>query len=146
MTPYECQNGNITISTDPARLDLDFVHGFLANESYWAKGIERDRVERFVEHSLNFGLYKAGQQVGYLRIITDYTTYAHISDVFMHAAHRGQGLAQMLMRCALAHPELQGLRKWTLYTHDAQSLYYRFGFRVPPTPGNHMVYRVPNER
>ena len=52
----------------------------------------------------------------------------------------------MLMRCALAHPELQGLRKWTLYTHDAQSLYYRFGFRVPPTPGNHMVYRVPNER
>jgi ribosomal protein S18 acetylase RimI-like enzyme len=141
MTPYQCQSGDYAISTDPALLDLDFVHDFLANQSYWANGIGRDRVERFVRHSLNFGLYSDTRQVGYLRIITDYTTYAHISDVFVDAAFRGRGLAQMLMRCALAHPELQGLRKWTLDTRDAQSLYHRFGFRVPPLPGNHMVYR-----
>lgn len=146
MTPYECQSGEYTLSTDPSLLDLDFVHGFLANESYWAKGISRDKVERFIDHSLNFGLYTAGQQVGYLRIITDYTTFAYISDVFVAAAYRGRGLGQLLMRCALAHPELQGLRKWTLDTRDAQSLYHRFGFRVPPMPGLHMVYRVPHER
>ncbi len=146
MTPYECQHGHYTISTDPARLDLDFVHGFLANESYWAKGIDRDTVERSVKHSLNFGLYTPTGQVGYLRIITDYATYAYISDVFVAAPYRGQGLAQMLMRCAMAHPELQGFRKWDLDTRDAQSLYYRFGFRVSPTPGTHMVYRVPRER
>jgi ribosomal protein S18 acetylase RimI-like enzyme len=146
MTPYECQDGDYTVSTDPTRLDLDFVHGFLANESYWSKGVARETVERFVQHSLNFGLYSAGEQVGYLRIITDYTTFAYISDVFVAAPHRGQGLGQMLMRCAMAHPDLQGLRKWALDTRDAQSLYYRFGFRVPPLPGRHMIYRAPHGR
>lgn len=146
MTPYTCTDGDYTISTDPSLLDLDFVHRFLANESYWAKGISREKVERFVGHSLNFGLYTGMEQVGYLRIITDYTTFAYISDVFIAASYRRQGLGQMLMRCALQHPELQGLRKWALDTRDAQSLYHRFGFRVPAMPGLHMVYRVPHER
>lgn len=146
MTPYECQSGEYTLSTDPSLLDLDFIHRFLANESYWAKGISRDKVERFIDYSLNFGLYTPAEQVGYLRIITDYTTFAYISDVFVAAAYRGQGLGKLLMQCALDHPELQGLRKWTLDTRDAQSLYHRFGFRVPPMPGLHMVYRVPHER
>jgi GNAT superfamily N-acetyltransferase len=146
MKTYTCEHEAYTISTDPSRLDLDFIHDFLASESYWAKGISREEVERAVAHSLNFGLYRNGHQLGYLRVISDFTTFAYISDVFVGAAYRGQGFAQALLRCALQHPDLQGLRKWTLDTRDAQSLYHRFGFRVPPMPGFHMVYRTPDER
>ncbi|MDT8306970.1 MAG: GNAT family N-acetyltransferase [Anaerolineae bacterium] len=146
MESYTCQEGDVVIGTDPELLDLDFIHDFLANESYWARGISREEVETAIENSLNFGLYRDGQQLAFLRVITDYATFAYISDVFVAAAYRGQGLAQALLRCALRHPQLQGLRKWTLDTRDAQSLYYRFGFRVPPAPGKYMVYRVPDER
>lgn len=146
MSPFTWREDGFTISTDPELLDYDFIHDFLANESYWARGIRRETVEMAIRHSLNFGLYKDGQQLAYLRVITDYATFAYISDVFVGAAFRGQGLAKALLRCALQHPKLQGLRKWTLDTRDAQSLYHRFGFRVPPMPGTHMVYRVPDER
>lgn len=145
MSSFICSGDGYTISTDPELLDHEFIHDFLANESYWARGIHRDKVEVAIGHSLNFGLYRDGQQLAYLRVITDYATFAYISDVFVGAAYRDQGLAQALVRCALQHPELQGLRKWTLDTRDAQSLYHRFGFRVPPMPGTHMVYRVPDE-
>jgi ribosomal protein S18 acetylase RimI-like enzyme len=146
MTSYTCQNGDYLISTDPDLLDLAFIHDFLANESYWAKGISREKVERAVRHSLNFGLYQDRRQLAYLRVISDYTTFAYISDVFVGAAYRSQGLGQALLNCALRHPELQGLRKWTLDTRDAQSLYHRLGFRVPPLPGTHMVHKPPDER
>ena len=146
MNSYTCQHADYLISTDPDLLDLAFIHDFLANESYWAQGISREKVERAIRHSLNFGLYQDRRQLAYLRVISDYATFAYISDVFVSAAYRGQGLGQALLNCALSHPELQGLRKWTLDTRDAQSLYHRLGFRVPPLPGMHMVYRPPDER
>jgi GNAT superfamily N-acetyltransferase len=146
MSPFSCQHGDYLISTDPDLLDLTFIYEFLANESYWARGISREKVERAVSHSLSFGLYQDRRQLAYLRIISDYTTFAYISDVFVAAAHRGQGLGRALLTCALRHPDLQGLRKWALDTRDAQSLYHRFGFRVLPQPGMHMVYRPPDER
>lgn len=117
-----------TVSTDPARLDLDVIHGFLRT-AYWSAGIPRAVVERAVAHSLCFGLYTgAGDQCGFARVVTDRAVFAHLADVFVLPGHRGQGLGAWLIERVLAHPELQGLRRWTLGTRDAHELYARFGF------------------
>jgi GNAT superfamily N-acetyltransferase len=128
-----------TIDTDPARLDLGVVHGFLA-ASYWAEGIPRDVVERSVAGSLNFGLYRdgaaavAGEQAGFARVVTDRATFAYLADVFVLEAHRGRGLSKWLMECVTAHPDLQGLRRWVLLTRDAHGLYRRYGFADVANP------------
>jgi 5'-phosphate synthase pdxT subunit len=121
------------ISTDPARLDLDAVHGFLTT-SYWAQGIPRDVVERSLRHSLCFGVYHGGRQVGLARVISDRATYAYVADVFIEEAHRGRGLGKRLLARVRSHPDLQGLRRWTLGTRDAHGLYRQFGFRAPVDP------------
>jgi GNAT superfamily N-acetyltransferase len=117
----------LTISTDPSRLDVDVIHGFLAG-SYWAAGIPRETVERAVRHSLCFGAYEDGRQVGFARVISDRATFAYVSDVFVLPSHRGRGVGTRLMSAILAHPELQGLRRWTLFTRDAHALYRKVGF------------------
>ena len=117
----------ITVTTDPSRLDLDVIHGFLAS-SYWAKGIPREVVERAVRHSLCFGAFEGGRQVGFTRVITDFATHAYVSDVFVLPSHRGRGVGTRLMAAVMAHPDLQGLRRWTLFTRDAHALYRKFGF------------------
>jgi N-acetylglutamate synthase-like GNAT family acetyltransferase len=128
----EWQQGEYTISDDPARLDLDLIHGFLGGESYWARGRSRERVERSVANSLPFGLYRGdGRQVGFARVVTDRATFAWLADVFVVAEERGRGLSKWLVECVLAHPELQDLRRWLLATHDAQELYRRYGFAEP---------------
>jgi GNAT superfamily N-acetyltransferase len=118
---------DIAISTDPSRLDLDVIHGFLTR-SHWAGGIPREVVERAVRHSLCFGAYAGPQQVGFARVITDRATYAYVSDVFVLPAHRGRGVGARLMAAIRQHPELQGLRRWQLVTRDAHALYRQFGF------------------
>ena len=117
----------ITVTTDPSRLDLDVIHGFLAS-SYWAKGIPREVVERAVRHSLCFGAFADGRQVGFTRVITDFATHAYVSDVFVLPSHRGRGIGTRLMAAVVSHPDLQGLRRWTLFTRDAHGLYRKFGF------------------
>ena len=114
MTSHE----GFTISTDPAKLDLAVIHGFLTT-SYWSPGIARERVERAIRHSLPFGVYEGERQVGFARVITDYTSFAYLADVFVLDAYRGRGLALWLMETILAHPELQDLRRWLLATRDA---------------------------
>lgn len=126
--------GEYEISTDPARLDVDVIHAFLA-ESYWASGIPREVVDRSVRHSLCFGVYHQGRQVGLARVITDRATYAYIADVFVLDAHRGRGLGKRLLATIRSHPELQGLRRWFLGTRDAHALYRQFGFTEPAEPG-----------
>lgn len=122
-------NDDYTISTDPQRLDVALIHRWLSQESYWAPGIPRDAVERAIDGSLNFAVYHATQgQVGFARVISDRATFAYIADVFVIDAHRGQGLSKRLMEIILAHPELQGLRRWMLATRDAHNLYAQFGF------------------
>lgn len=116
-----------TVTTDPSRLDLDVIHGFLAS-SYWATGIPREVVDRAVRHSLCFGAFDGDRQVGFTRVITDYATHAYVSDVFVLPSHRGCGVGQRLMAAVRAHPDLQGLRRWTLFTRDAHGLYRKFGF------------------
>jgi GNAT superfamily N-acetyltransferase len=119
------------IDCDPARLDRAVIHGFLA-KSHWAEGIPRAVVDRAIERSLVFGLYRDGAQVGFARVVTDYATLAYLADVFVLAAERGKGLGRWLVETILAHPELQGLRRWLLGTRDAQGFYERCGFAAPP--------------
>ncbi|HLL74395.1 MAG TPA: GNAT family N-acetyltransferase [Pyrinomonadaceae bacterium] len=126
---HEWRQGEYTVSDDPSRLDLGIVHGFLSRESYWARGRSRGRVERSIVNSLPFGVYRGdGRQVGFARVVTDRATFAWLADVFVVPEERGRGLSKWLVECVLAHPELQGLRRWLLATRDAQELYRRYGF------------------
>lgn len=132
---YECRRDGFTISTDPTLLDLPAIHRFLAAEAYWCPGIPLAVVEKAIRHSLCFGLYvEAGaglppRQAGFARVVTDFATYAYLCDVFVLAEYRGRGLGKWLVECLLGHPDLQGLRRWSLATRDAHSLYARFGFQ-----------------
>ena len=132
-----------TISDDPALLDLDIVHAFIANESYWAKGIPKSLVERTVANSLCWGVYFDGKQVGFARVISDKATFAYLCDVFVASGHRGKGLSKALVATILAHPDLQNLRRWMLVTADAQKLYEQFGFTVAPQPDRYMEIHRP---
>jgi GNAT superfamily N-acetyltransferase len=138
----EWQRDEYRLSTDPAAVDTDVVHGFL-RESYWARGIPLEIVQRSLAHSLNFSLLHAQQQVGFARVITDYATFAYVGDVFVLPEHRGQRLATWMMQCVVAHPDLQGLRRWCLATRDAQHVYARVGFQPIATPERWMEIRDP---
>ena len=131
------------ISTDPARLDLDVIHAFLAN-AYWSRRIPRAIVERAVRNSLCFGAYAGAAQVGFARVVSDRATFAYLADVFVLEPHRGRGIAKLLMGAVLAHPELQGLRRWNLATHDAHGLYRQFGFVPLARPEIHMEIHRPD--
>lgn len=134
--------GHYRVSTDPARLDLDVIHGYLSGQSYWAAGIPRDVVERSLRGSLCFGLYDDDPQIGFARVVTDRATFAYLADVFVLPAHRGHGLAGWMMSCVLSHPDLQGLRRFHLGTRDAHGLYARHGFAPLRDPGMFMeIYR-----
>ena len=128
----EWTRGDSVVSTSRERVALDVVHRFLAS-SYWAEGVAYDTVRRSVEHSLPFGVYRAGAMVGFARVITDYATFAYLADVFVLPEHRGRGLGLWLVECVLAHPALQDLRAWGLKTRDAQALYRRVGFVELPS-------------
>ena len=128
------ETGRFLISTDRSKLDLEVIHRFLAS-SYWAAGIQRATVVRSIENSLCFGVYDHAKQIGFARVISDFATYAYIADVFILEPYRGRGLGKELMASIIAHPDLQGLRRWSLGTRDAQGLYAQFGFEpVVNTP------------
>jgi GNAT superfamily N-acetyltransferase len=137
---YEVRKREITISTDPARLDVEVIHNFLSR-SYWAEGIPKEMVERSLRGSICFGVYERGRQVGFARVISDCATFAYLADVFILESHRGKGLSKLLMKAILAHPELQGLRLWCLVTRDAHGLYRQFGFKTLRHPENYMEIR-----
>ena len=139
----EWVRGEYAISTDRARLDLDAVHRYVST-SYWAAGMPRAVLERAVENSLIFGIYHGPRQAGFARAITDRATYAYLSDVFVVEEYRGRGLSKWLMECVLAHPDLQGLRRFALFTRDAQALYERYGFGPPRGASTYMERRTPN--
>lgn len=121
------EKDGFVISTDGNRLDRDAIHEFLRT-SYWAAGIPRDVLDRSIDFALCFGLYEGDRQIGFARVITDRATFAYLSDVYVLEEYRGRGLATWLMQAVLEHPELQGLRRWMLATHDAHGLYRRVGF------------------
>jgi len=127
----EWRRDGFVVSTDPARLDLAMVQRWIADESYWARGVPLEVVRRAAAGSLNFGLYGPGGQVGYARAVTDSATFAWLADVFVLAPHRGCGLGRWLIECVMTCPELQDLRSYLLATTDAHGLYRRFGFEEP---------------
>lgn len=123
----EYKRDNFIISDDASRLDMDVICGFLAR-SYWADKRPRDAIEKSIQHSLNFGVYDGERQIGFARVVTDRAVFAYLCDVFIHEEYRGQALGKWMMQCILAHPDLQGLRRWCLLTQDAHGLYQQFGF------------------
>lgn len=124
----EWHQGEYSISTDQDKLDLELVHDFLTNRSYWAKGRSLEQTKRAIENSLNFVLYRQDQLIGFARVVTDYATFAWLADAFVLEEYRGRGLAEWLLEIIMSHPLVQGLRRWTLMTKDAHELYRRFGF------------------
>jgi len=140
----EQRRGEFLVSTDPRRLDLGLVHQFLTN-CYWAKGIPREVVERSIQHALCFGIYDgSGAQVGFARVVSDFSTVAYLGDVFVLESHRGRGLGKWMMQCILAHPALEGMRRWILVTRDAHGLYKQFGFTPLKSAERYMELHRPD--
>lgn len=136
--------GSYTISDDPARLDLHAIHAYL-NRAYWSPGIPLGIVERAVRNSLCIGAYdRADAQVGLVRLISDYATFCYVGDVYVLEDHRGHGLSKAMLAMAVGHPRLQGLRRWSLVTADAQGLYRQFGFTAVAQPERHMERLEPD--
>ena len=158
MQVAEFRRGEFLVSTDPARLDLDLIFGFLTN-CYWAKGIPQEVVARSIEHALCFGIYdesgpefpllakparNGAPQIGFARVISDFSTIAYLGDVFVLESHRGRGLSKWMMECILQHPALQNLRRWILLTRDAHELYRQFGFTALKAPDRYMELHRPD--
>lgn len=145
--PVEHIRGEYRISTDSARVDVAAVHAFLST-SYWAEGIPREVVARAIAGSIPFSLFHGKAQVGFARVVTDRATFAYLADVYVLDAHRGRGLAVWLIETVMAHPDLQGLRRFSLATRDAHGLYARFGFTPVAAPERLMeisrpgIYRI----
>jgi GNAT superfamily N-acetyltransferase len=133
-------NGDVELSFDRDRMDLDVIHGFLS-EAYWSPGVPRSVVEQAIAHSLCIGAFKDGRQVGFARAITDCATFAYVADVFVLDAYRGRGIGKLLIAGLMRHPDTQGLRTWMLLTRDAHSLYRQFGFDAPTEPRRVMMRR-----
>jgi GNAT superfamily N-acetyltransferase len=124
---HEWERGSAMVSTDRDRLDLVVVHEYLT-KAYWSPGVSAETVRCSIEHSIPFGVFEDNHQVGFARVISDRTTFAYLADVFVVPEARGQGLARFLLECILAHPDLQQVRTWALFTRDAHGLYERVGF------------------
>ncbi|MDB5229512.1 MAG: family N-acetyltransferase [Chitinophagaceae bacterium] len=129
---FESAKDEYLISTDKQKIDVDMVHDYLSNESYWSKNIPKEVVIRAIENSMCFCIYKNDRQIGFSRIVTDKATFAYLADVFIIDAERGKGLSKWLMKVIHDHPELQGLRRWLLGTRDAHKLYEQFGWTLLP--------------
>jgi GNAT superfamily N-acetyltransferase len=134
----ESRRNDLLISTDPARLDLDAVTDMLSR-AYWAVGRPRDRIERSIQNSLVFGVYDDRRQIGFARVVSDYTTFAWLCDVFILEEYRGQGIGKWLMETVITHADLQGLKRWMLATRDAHGLYRQFGFTPIENPERWMM-------
>jgi GNAT superfamily N-acetyltransferase len=129
--------GEFTLSSHPADVQLDAVHAFLST-SYWSPGVPRETVERAIANSIPFSLLHQGRQIGFARVITDRATFAYLADVYILEEFRGRGLALWLMDTIVAHPDLQGLRRFRLVTRDAHGLYRRYGFTDLANPSMHL--------
>ncbi len=138
----EWRRGSYSVSTDPDRLDLAVTTAFLASTE-WAAEIAEPLVRRSIEGSIAFGAYDGETQVGFARVITDRATFAWICDVFVLDSHRGLGLGLWLMRCVMAHPDLQELRRWLLVSSNARGLYARLGFQPLAAPERSMEIADP---
>ncbi len=140
----EYPEGDVRITTDPAELDLGWLFPALSERSYWALGRSRSVFERSLMHSLCFGAYVDGRQVGFARVVTDEATFAWICDVLVDESNRGRGVGKRLMAAIIDDPRLQGLKRMMLATQDAHGLYAGFGFEPLGEPEQWMVRPAPD--
>ena len=140
----EWQNAEFTISTDKTRLQFDVIQSFLANDAYWAKTRTAEQTRTAIENSICFGLYHDNKQIGFARVVSDQATFAYLGDVFVLSEYRGRGLSKWLMETIIAHPDLQGLRRWVLATFDAHGLYEQYGFGPLVYPERWMELTAPD--
>ncbi|MEA5426295.1 GNAT family N-acetyltransferase [Arcicella lustrica] len=145
---FEVQKDDFLISTDKSKLQIDVIHDYLCNRSYWAKGIPVEIVQRSIAHSITFGVYHQQEnklvQIGFCRVTSDLATFAYLADVFVLEEYRGNGLSKFLVESVLKHPDLQGLRRWVLATWDAHGLYAQFGFEPLDKPEYFMQIKAVN--
>ncbi|PKL83107.1 MAG: GNAT family N-acetyltransferase [Ignavibacteriae bacterium HGW-Ignavibacteriae-3] len=134
---YEFKKGKYLISSDKRKLQIKTIHNFLTN-AYWSKGIMIERVRKAIEGSLCFGVYHEKEQVGFVRVVTDYANFGYIADVFIIENYRGKGLSVWLLKCILNLPELKDIKSWMLATKDAHGLYSKFGFEQLKKPQKFM--------
>lgn len=130
------------LSADAHEMDVAAIHAYLT-ESYWAQGIPREVVAKAIAGSLCFGIFKGEEQVAFARVVSDRATFAWLGDVYVLEHHRGRGLAAWLMEAVVAHPQLQGLRRFMLATRDAHGLYEKFGFAPVARPEIFMAIHRP---
>ncbi|MGY4536589.1 N-acetylglutamate synthase-like GNAT family acetyltransferase [Mucilaginibacter sp. UYNi724] len=131
------------ISMDDSLLDFEMIFNYLDWQSYWAKGMPPEKLRKAIENSMCFGVYKDSIQVGFARVVSDKATFAYLCDVFILPANQGVGLSKWLMQNIMAHPDLQGLRRWSLATLDAHGLYKQFGFTEINNPERWMQIFTP---
>lgn len=132
--------GELLLSTDRARLDLDAILAML-HVSHWGGAVTRDILERAVANSVCVGVYRGDEQLAFARVVTDLATYAYLTDVIVAADARGQGLGTWMIESVLAHPDLQGFRRVTLFTRDARPLYEKLGFSTEMPASTYMEMR-----
>jgi GNAT superfamily N-acetyltransferase len=140
----EWTRDEFTISTDRNRLQIEAIHRFLSEESYWARNRTKEQTETAIKNSLPFGVYSGENQIGFARVVTDYATFAYLGDVYILQEFRGRGLSKWLMETIVGHPELQGFRRWVLATRDAHTLYEKFGFHELVHPERWMEKPAPD--
>jgi N-acetylglutamate synthase-like GNAT family acetyltransferase len=144
MKIIEINFDGFTITTDKSKMDIVAIHDFLSKYSGWSDNIPFDSVKNSINNSLNFGLFKNGKQIGFARIISDFSTIAYLGDTYILDNYRGQGLSKKLMDAVMEHPNLQGLRRWILLTSTADWLYEKYGFTKLPKPELYMELFNPN--
>lgn len=135
------------VDDDPARLDLDLIHRWLSTDAYWALGRPREKVERAVAGSVNFGLYRDGDgpgrtQVGFARVVTDRATFAWLCDVYLDRSVRGSGLGTWFVGVVCDQIRGWGPRRVVLATADAHGLYAKLGFTPMTEPERWMELRL----
>ena len=138
MIDIEIKFEDFLISTDKNKLDINAIHNFLSNYSGWSNGIPIEKVKLSIENSLNFGIYYQEKQIGFARVISDFSTIAYLGDVYLLDEYRGKGISKKMMDFIMSHPNLQGLRRWILLTSTADWLYKKYGFIKVPNPDIYM--------
>ncbi|RUT68342.1 N-acetyltransferase [Flavobacterium cupreum] len=138
MENIEQTFGEFLITTDKTKLDLVAIHDFLSKDSGWSDNIPFEKVKTSIDNSLNFGLFHNSKQIGFARVISDFSTIAYLGDIYVLDDYRGQGLSKKLMESVMTHPNLQGLRRWILLTSTADWLYEKYGFTKLPKPEIYM--------
>lgn len=128
----------ILYSSDKKLLQLNVIHAYLSQESYWSQGIPEEIVRKSIEGSLCFAAYHENKQIAFARVVTDKATFAYLADVFVIEAYRKKGVSKNLMQFIMECEEIKGIRKFMLATRDAHSLYEKYGFKSLAVPKNVM--------